>query len=233
VAATAFLELSRVTFGYPGREKPALADVNLSLDWEGITAIVGPNGSGKTTLTKLMAGILLPAAGQIRLEGRPLKEYSLAEIGRRIGYVFQNPDQQLFCSTVAEEIGFGLKHLGFDPETVRERVEFCLDYFELAGYRHAFPLHLSRGEKQRLAIAAVLASEPRFLILDEPTSGLDAYRKKLLEEYLKKIACSGRGMVLVSHDMAFVERVAERTIFMESGQICRDSGRKGNAGHEA
>jgi energy-coupling factor transport system ATP-binding protein len=219
----AFLELNQVTFFYPQQQKPALVGIDLTFDKNEITAIIGPNGSGKTTLTKLMIGVLLPNTGKILLDDRPLREYSLAEIGRHIGYVFQNPDQQLFCPTVAEEVGFGLKHRGWEPEKVRERVKFYLDYFELTVYRKVFPLHLSQGEKQRLAIASVLANEPGFLILDEPTVGLDLYRKKLLEDYLNKIAQLGRGMVIVSHDTAFVERLAERVISLENGRIRGDS----------
>lgn len=228
-----FLKLSQVTFFYPQKLKPALTGLNLSLEKDEITAIVGPNGSGKTTLTKLMIGVLQPAEGEITLEGRPIAGYSLAEIGRRIGYVFQNPDLQLFCSSVAEEVGFGLTNRGCEPATVEEKVDFYLDYFELAAYRNAFPLHLSQGEKQRLAIAAVLANEPEFLILDEPTIGLDAYRKKLLEDYLKKVARLGRGMILVSHDAPFVSRVAERVVTLENGRIQSDSGRKENIADEA
>lgn len=228
----AFLELSRVTFSYPRQNKPALTGINLAVEKDLITAVVGPNGSGKTTLTKLMIGVLQVSEGKIHLAGRPIADYSLAEIGRRIGYVFQNPNLQLFCGTVAEEVGFGLTNLGCEPAAVAERVSFYLDYFELTAYRSAFPLHLSQGEKQRLAIAAVLANEPDFLILDEPTSGLDAYRKRLLEEYLNKIARLGRGMILVSHDASFVNSVAERVITMENGRIQCEHRRKGNACHE-
>lgn len=228
-----FLEIDQVSFSYPKQDRPVLAEISLDFDQAGITAVVGPNGCGKTTLTKLLIGVLRPARGEIRLDGRPLAEYSLGEIGRRVGYVFQNPDLQLFCGTVAEEVGFGPANQGCRPETVEERVAFYLDYFELQGYGSVFPLHLSQGEKQRLAIAAVLACEPSFLVLDEPTVGLDAYRKKLLEDYLKKIARSGRGMVLVSHDTDFVDSVAERVVSLENGRIKEDSGRKGKAADEA
>lgn len=229
----AFLELSRVIFSYPRKMKPALTGIDLSLDKDGVTAIVGPNGSGKTTLTKLLIGVLRPTEGEVRLEGRPVAEYSLAEIGRRIGYVFQNPDLQLFCSTVAEEVGFGLANRGCEPAHVQEKVAFYLDYFELAAYHDVFPLYLSQGEKQRLAIAAVLANEPEFLILDEPTIGLDACRKKNLEDYLKKVARLGSGMILVSHDEPFVDKMAERVVTLANGRIQSDSGRKVNAAYEA
>ena len=200
--------------------------INLYFDKDGITAVVGPNGSGKTTLTKLMMGIIQPTNGEVCLESRPLCEYSLAEIGRRIGYVFQNPGQQLFSTTVAEEIGFGLKQFGEQPEVIEEKVDFYLDYFELAAYRNVFPLHLSYGEKQRVAIAAVLANNPDFVILDEPTVGLDVYRKRLLEDYLKKVIQLGRGMVIVSHDHDFVERMADRVVSLENGRVQRDSRQK-------
>ncbi|MGI5920870.1 MAG: energy-coupling factor ABC transporter ATP-binding protein [Syntrophomonadaceae bacterium] len=227
-----FLELKKVTFTYPRKINPALKGINISLAKEDITAIVGPNGSGKTTLTKLIIGILQPTQGEIYLNGLPLGEQSLAQIGRQIGYVFQNPDLQLFCRTVAEEVGFGLVNQGCDPATVEARVNFYLDYFELAAYRNVFPMHLSQGEKQRLVIAAVLANEPDYLILDEPTTGLDVSRKRLLEDYLHKIARLGRGMLLVSHDTGFVDRMAERVITLEKGQIKSDSGRRENTSYE-
>lgn len=230
---SAFLELSQISFSYPGKRSAILSGINLTFEREGITAIIGPNGCGKTTLTKLMVGILSPTGGEIRLEGRSLQEYTLAQIGRRIGYVFQNPNYQIFCSSVAEEIGFGLTHLGKEPEVVRERVHFYLDYFELLPYCNTFPLHLSYGEKQRLVIAAVLASEPGFLILDEPTIGLDAFRKNLLADHLHKISELGRGMVIVSHDSGFVNQVARRVINLEDGQVKWDSRWRENNNYES
>jgi energy-coupling factor transport system ATP-binding protein len=223
-----FLELRQVTYSYPRKMDPAVSGIDLSLEKDEIIAMVGPNGSGKSTLTKLMIGVLQPNEGKIYLEGCPLGQYSLAATGRRIGYVFQNPNLQLFCSTVAEELGFGLTNQGCDPATVEDRVDFYLNYFELTAYRNAFPMYLSQGEKQRLAIAAVLANEPEFLILDEPTVGLDAYRKGLLEDYLHKVALLGRGMLLVSHDVSFVNRMAERVVTMGNGNIQSDTGRRGN-----
>jgi len=221
-----YLELNHISFSYPGCSKPALTDINLSFRQEGITAVIGPNGCGKTTLTKVMCGILRPGSGEVRLQGQCLKEFRLAQVGRRIGYVFQNPGQQLFCSTVEEEIGFGLTNRGEEPALVKEKVDFYLNYFELSPHRKAFPLHLSYGEKQRVAIAAVLAGEPGFLILDEPTVGLDNFRKSLLLKILRKVAELARGVVFVSHDAGFIDQAAERVITLENGQVQCDSMRR-------
>jgi len=221
-----FIELKQVEFSYPRQNSPAVTDINLKLEKEAITAVVGPNGSGKTTLTRLIIGILPPDKGEIYLAGLPLSRYSLAQVGTRIGYIFQNPDLQLFCRSVAEEMAFGLSRSRQDPQQIKEKVDFFLEYFELDGYRNSFPMHLSQGEKQRLAIAAVMAHEPEYLILDEPTIGLDAFRKQQLVDYLHKVTGLGRGMLLVSHDMAFIDKLAERLISMEKGRIQSDRAKR-------
>ncbi|MDD3899476.1 MAG: ABC transporter ATP-binding protein [Syntrophomonadaceae bacterium] len=223
-----FIELKQVEFSYPRQKSPAVTDINLKLEKEVITAVVGPNGSGKTTLTRLIIGILPPDRGEIYLAGLPLSRYSLAQVGARIGYIFQNPDLQLFCRSVAEEMAFGLSKSGQDPQQIKEKVDFFLEYFELDGYRNSFPMHLSQGEKQRLAIAAVMAHEPEYLILDEPTIGMDAFRKQQLVDYLHKMTDLGRGMLLVSHDMAFIDKLAERLISMEKGRIQSDRVKRKN-----
>lgn len=214
-----FYEIRRVAYSYPGKKYPALTGIDLRFEKEGITAIIGPNGSGKTTLSRLMIGILRPDEGDIYLDGHLITEYNLAEIGRRVGYVFQNPDLQLFCSTVAGELTFGMAASGLEKEKIKEKLDYYLDYFELHSRRDAFPMHLSRGERQRLAIAAVLVNEPDFLILDEPTSGLDARRRKMLAEHLRKIESSGTGILLLSHDLVFVKSIAGRIVSMKDGRV--------------
>lgn len=221
-----YIELKKVTFFYPQKTKSVLSGIDLAIEKNGITAITGSNGSGKTTLTKLMLGVLRPYSGEVCLEGRTITDYTRAEIGRRIGYVFQNPELQLFCSTAAQEIGFGLNNRGYEPELVKEKVDFYLDYFDLTEYKNTFPLHLSQGEKQRLAIAAVLANDADFLILDEPTIGLDHYRKRRLEEYLERTLLMGKGVMLVSHDDSFIRRLAHRVVTMEDGQVISDTDRE-------
>ena len=138
-----------------------------------------------------------------------------------------------FAALWLRKWGFGLSNRGCEPEKVKEKVDFYLDYFELTAYRNTFPLNLSQGEKQRLAIAAVLANEADFLILDEPTTGLDDFRKKRLEEYLEKTAQLGKGILLVSHDEPFVSRLAQRIVMIENGLLMEDSEWKGALSNEA
>lgn len=214
-----FIEFIDVSFCYPGQNKPVLHNANLSLPKEGVTAIIGPNGSGKTTFSKLLMGILKPTRGLIFLEGEPVSSLTLAQIGRRAGYVFQNPGKQLFCETVEEEIGFGLQNLGLPTDQVSRKAWEMMEYFELTRYSRSFPLSLSMGEKRRLAIAAVLTLEPDLLVLDEPTAGLDPYRKKLLGGYLKRVIASQRGVVIISHDYKFINKYATRLIRLEGGQF--------------
>ncbi|OPX86459.1 MAG: Energy-coupling factor transporter ATP-binding protein EcfA1 [Pelotomaculum sp. PtaB.Bin104] len=220
----AFMDLVNVSYSYPGQKKTILRDINLSIWNKGCIAVAGSNGCGKTTLSKLLIGILTPVTGFVNLNGQPLASLTLPQIGRRIGYVFQNPDRQFFCATVEEEISFGLQNLGLPADRVLQKVMAILDYFELTRYARTFPLALSAGEKRRLAIAAVLALEPELLVLDEPTAGLDPYRKRLLGDYLEKLITANRGVVLISHDQRFMDRYANRLIRLEEGQIVEQLG---------
>ncbi len=214
----AFMELLQVSFSYRG-QKQLLNDINFSIHNEGITALTGPNGIGKTTLSKLMVGMLVPTTGHITLKGQDISGMTLAQIGRLVGYVFQNPEKQLFCPTVSEEISFGLQNLELPEHDVQRLVKENLPYFELEHLAQSFPLQLSEGEKRRLAIAAVLVLEPELLVLDEPTTGLDAYRKHLLGECLKKIVASERGVFMISHDNNFINRYASRILILENGRL--------------
>ncbi|TEB08078.1 Energy-coupling factor transporter ATP-binding protein EcfA2 [Pelotomaculum schinkii] len=218
----AYIELENVSFCYPGQSRPVLREINLSIFNKGVTAITGANGSGKTTFSKLLTGILTPTKGRIKLNGQLLTSLTLAQIGRQIGYVFQNPDKQLFCETVEEEIDFGVRNLGLPPDQAAQKVREVMDYFELTRHAQAYPLSLSAGEKRRLALAAVFALEPGLLLLDEPTTGLDPYRKKVLGDYLDKVLGAGRGVVLISHDQKFINRYATRLIGLRDGQFIEE-----------
>ncbi len=218
------LDVQGVFFSYPKEEKKILRNIHVCFRTGEIVAIVGANGSGKTTLTKLLVGVLRPSIGKIYVDDHDFDKMSIAEIGRHIGYVFQNPSQQIFCTSVQEEISYGLKNLKIPEEEIVSRVDYYLDYFQLSSYKQKFPLHLSQGEKQRLMLAAILAIHPRYVILDEPTTGLDVYRKKLLGDYLLKIKADGCGVIFVSHEKNFVKKYADRVILLEGGIIASERG---------
>jgi energy-coupling factor transport system ATP-binding protein len=184
-----------------------------------IAAIMGPNGCGKTTLAKLIVGMLKPLHGAVTLDGENLRGRTLTEIGRRIGFVSRQPERQLFCTSVREEVAFGLKCAGVPQAETEERTAELLDYFGLSEYEQAFPLGLSAGEKQRLLTAAVIATRPSYLILDEPTSALDRGRRRDLGILLRRLAKDEQtGVILICHDERFVAEYADRIIMMEEGR---------------
>lgn len=213
------LTVQNLSYTYPGSKREILHNIDVAFQPGEIVALVGDNGSGKTTLTKLLVGILKPCSDQIYLGDNDITAMSLAEIGRHLGCVFQNPAQQIFCTSVEKEIAYGLKNQGLDRDEIESRVSYYLDYFELSQYRQTFPLSLSQGEKQRVMLAAILALRPSYVILDEPGTGLDIYRRRLLGEYLLKIKAEGKGVIFVSHQEKFVNQYADRVIQLKAGQV--------------
>jgi energy-coupling factor transport system ATP-binding protein len=180
-----------------------------------ITAVTGPNGCGKTTLSKLVTGMLKPSAGRVLLDGEPTAQMTLTQIGRRVGLVMQNPERQMFCTSVREEVEFGLRNFGFSEGQIGERRKHYLEIFDLTRYEERFPFELSGGEKQRVILAAVLATTPSYLVLDEPTSALDRGRRRVLGELLATLKASENvGIVLISHDEAFLQHYADERIEM-------------------
>ena len=216
------LEMTDVCYNYSTGDR-ALGGVSLRIPGTGMTAITGPNGSGKTTLGKIMAGIIKPTSGRAQISGRDTQDMSLGEIGRKIGYLFQDPERQLFAPTVEEELSFVLRVQGVPGAEIAKRVERMLERFHLADLRERFPFLLSRGEKQRLALAAVLVNRPGFLVLDEPTTALDLKRQRDLLDLLKELLEDDVGMVVISHDRRFVTRHASRVIELVGGEVIRDS----------
>jgi energy-coupling factor transport system ATP-binding protein len=178
-------------------------------------ALCGKNGCGKTTLTKLLAGMLRPQLGRVCIEGQNIAGLDLFAIGQRLGYVFQNPSRQLFCDTVFHEVAYGLKNQGLAEALAAEKAEHYLERFALAAHREDYPGKLSQGEKQRLALAAVLALGTDYLVLDEPTNGLDMLRRRELGDMLLGLRREeGCGIVLVSHEADFIARYADRELVM-------------------
>ncbi len=198
-----------------------LKNINLDFPGKGFVSLTGPNGSGKTTLGKVITGILPFQTGEVLIEGLDLKSMALPQIGRKIGYLFQNPDKQIFAPTVLEELAFGMKFKNCSEEEIRKKTNEMLDIFDLRLIKDSTSYFLSQGEKQRLAIAAVLLNNPEFLILDEPTTGLDIKRKEDLSTYLDRIR-DKVGILMISHDKSFINRHSDRIIKLEEGCVVYD-----------
>ena len=215
------LELDQVSFAYPG-QAPALNRVSISIKAGEFIGLAGRNGSGKTTLTRVMVGLAKPATGRVWLDGDPVQAGGPAMMARTIGYVFQNPDRQIFRDTVASEVAFGPEQLGWN-ETEREAaVAAALQMTGLADAAAAYPRGLTRSLRQRVAIASALALRPRLLILDEPTSGQDAEEQMQLMTLLTELNGKGIGIILVTHDMELLLKHTKRTVVLCRGEIVFD-----------
>ena len=215
------IEVKNVYFTYPNGVE-ALRGVSLRIDKGEFVAIMGQNGAGKTTLVKHFNGLLKPTKGEVIVDGVNTKETSVATLARKVGYVFQNPDHQLFCETVEKEIAFALKNFGFDEELIKKRVDWALNLLGLTQYRESSPFMLSGGERKRLALASVLAWDPEVVILDEPTIGQDYAQKEKLRQFILQLRAQGKTIVIVTHDVEFVADCSPRVVLMANGRIVAD-----------
>jgi len=211
-----------VEFTYPGGAR-ALDGVNLAVGRGDFVAIVGQNGAGKTTLTRHFNGLLRPSSGDIRVLGRSAQGVPTIELCRHVGYVFQNPDEQLFCTSVQEELKFGPTNIGADPHVTSQRVEEILGDIGLTKYREVWPKYLTKGERQRLALASVVAMDPDVLIVDEPTTGLDWVESLQILDYLERLRDEHKKtIIIVTHDMNIVSLYARRVVVMARGRVVGD-----------
>lgn len=215
------IEVNDISFVYPSGTI-ALRDVSLRIRRGEFISIMGENGAGKTTLVKHFNGLLKPAKGRVTIDGFDAKEQSVAELARKVGLVFQNPDHQLFSETVEEEIAFGLTNFGYDPDTVKRRTSWAMNLLDLKRYRDASPFMLSGGERKRVALASVLAWDPEYIVLDEPTIGQDQMQKDRLRELIIQLNTQGRTVIIISHDIEFVADCAPRVVLMSKGRIISD-----------
>lgn len=215
------IEVANVWFTYPDGTV-ALRGVSLRIEDGDSIAIMGENGAGKTTLVKHFNGLLKPQEGTVLIDGIDTRKESVAKLARKVGLVFQNPDHQLFSSTVEEEVMFALKNLGFTGEEIKERTDWVLKFLDLEKYRERSPLSLSGGERKRVALASVLCVKPKILILDEPTIGQDAKQKRKLGELLKKYRGEGNTLIVVTHDVEFASKFFKRIVVMAKGKVIAD-----------
>ena len=212
------LAVSGVSFTYPDGT-PAVADVDLEVEMGERVAMLGPNGAGKTSLLLLLIGVLDAQAGSIEVGGLRLEEDSLREVRRRLGLVLQDPDDQLFMPTVAEDVAFGPANLGLRGSELRARVEEALDAVGEAGLSDRAPHHLSGGERRRVSIATVLAMNPQILVLDEPTSNLDPAGRRELVGLLRGMDST---QIVVTHDLPFALELCPRSVILDGGRVVAD-----------
>ncbi len=212
------IEVENVSFTYPSGVE-ALKDITVKIKDADFIAIIGENGAGKTTFIKHLNGIHKPTQGDIYINGLNTKKASIAELSRDVGLVFQNPDHQLFCETVEDEIAFGLKNFGFNKDDISEKVTWALNLLDLTKYRKVSPFMLSGGERKRVALATILAWDPKILVLDEPTIGQDFYQKDKLRQFIIQLNSQGRTVIMVTHDVEFVADCNPKVIVMSNNRI--------------
>ncbi len=224
--ADRLLSLNNVSYTYEGGIE-ALTDVSLEVRKGEYIALVGGNGSGKTTLAKHLNGLLRPESGRLVVRGVDAGSLSVAELARTVGYAFQNPDHQLFCTSVEDEVRFGPRNLGRSASDVEHFSESAMDVMGVASLRSLPPLTLSLGERRRVSIASVLAMDPSVLVLDEPTTGLDHDEARELMEILSGLNRDGKTIILITHDMRLVAEHAMRVVVMSRGRVALDSDVRG------
>jgi len=215
------INVKDISFTYPSGVE-ALKCVSLEVQDSGFLAIMGQNGAGKTTLIKHFNGLLKPTKGEVLVDGVNTKAASVAELARNVGFVFQNPDNQLFCETVEEEISFALRNFGFEEDSIKKRVTWALELLSLTEYRNTSPFMLSGGERKRVALASVLAWGPKVVVLDEPTIGQDQLQKDKLRQFILQLNTQGKTVVIVTHDVEFVAECNPRVVLMTGGRIVAD-----------
>ncbi len=219
------IEIRGLSYTYPNGPI-ALKNINLKIHEREFVSIIGRNASGKTTLTKHFNGLLKPTQGNIAIYGVDTSKASVAELARMVGYVFQNPNVHLIGETVEEEILSSLKHLDLSEDEIEQRVTQVLEEFSLLPYRDQYPRYLSGGEREKAAIASVIARSPKILVLDEPTRGMDYGLKNDLMGFLDKYRKRGNTIILVTHDIETVADYSDRVILMSEGRVILDGPKK-------
>ncbi|UUV17679.1 energy-coupling factor ABC transporter ATP-binding protein [Fusobacteria bacterium ZRK30] len=221
------IKLKNINFKY--RNRKVLQDINLDIKKGESVALIGPNGSGKSTFLKLLNGLVIPNSGEYLFDNEIIDETNLKnnkfskKFHKKIGFVFQNSETQLFCSSVYEEVAFGPEQMGFKESEIKERVEDCLNLMGVYKLKDEVPYNISGGEKKRVAIASMLAMNPDVITLDEPLNAIDPKCKKFLKKTLIELNQSGKTIICATHDFEYTEGLFDRVIvFSEDHKIIRD-----------
>ena len=212
------LEVSGLAFAYPDGHQ-ALFGIDLRIERGERVALLGPNGAGKTTLVLHLNGVHRAGAGTVRVGGLPVTKEHLQEIRRRVGVVFQDPDDQLFMPTVGDDVAFGPANFGVVEPELSLRVKEALDAVAMTDLADRSPMHLSGGQRRRVALATVLSCDPEILVLDEPSSNLDPVARRELAEVLLGL---DRTMLMVTHDLPYALQLCARAVVVDDGVVVRD-----------
>jgi cobalt/nickel transport system ATP-binding protein len=216
--STPVIAVDSLSYRYPDGTA-ALDDVSLHIHPGERIALLGPNGAGKTTLVLHMNGIHMPQTGTVAVSGIPLTNDTVMEIRRRVGVVFQDPDDQLFMTSVRQDVEFGPRNLGLEGIELAERVDDALHAVEVADLSDRPPNHLSFGQKRRVAIAGVVAMHPDIIVLDEPTANLDPASRSELTDVLSSLAVT---QLIVTHDLLYALEVCDRAVILDRGAVMAD-----------
>ncbi len=212
----------KVYYRYPSSTKYALNNIDLEIREGEVIAILGDNGAGKTTLIKHLNGLLKPTKGEVIVDGVGTRDAKVSDLAKKVALVFQYPEKMFFSESVYDEVGFALKNFGFNKDVIPHIIEKTLKTFWLWGYRDRSPYTLSGGEQRRLALASILAWDPKYIALDEPTAGQDAIQREILIQIINRKINEGKTVILVSHDVEFVAEFSIRTVLMKKGRIIFD-----------
>lgn len=213
--AETMLEFKDVSFSYDTTAN--VQNVNVKVEKGDFIAIIGSNGAGKSTFSKLCNGLLTPTTGDVFVLNKNTRREKVSSLAKHIGFLFQNPDRQICCNTVKEEIAFSLRNNGIPEDEIKRRVKATLEEFGFDGKTE--PFNLSRGQRQRLCLACLIALNPEILILDEPTTGLDYKECMMMMNRIKQLNENGTTVIMVCHDMEVVLDFAKTVVVMNRGQI--------------
>ncbi len=216
--STPVVDVRGVSYAYPGGQ-PALRGLDLHVHPGERVALLGPNGAGKTTMVLHLNGILTPTAGSVTISGLAVSRQTLPEIRRRVGIVFQDPDDQLFMPTVRDDVAFGPANLGLRGRELADRVQEAMTAVDVQSLAERPPHHLSFGQRRRVAIATVLAMRPEILVLDEPSSNLDPASRRELAEILESLEVT---VLMVTHDLPYAAQLCERSVILSDGRVVAD-----------
>jgi len=222
--STPLIKVTDARYVYSNGAVLALDGVSLEIPEGQSVGIVGQNGSGKTTLTKLLNGLLKPTSGSIVVDGKDTAKNSVQQMSSTVGYVFQNPNHQLFAPSVTAELAFGPTNLKLPPEEITERIAHALEFFDIKQYAEMHPYRLSFPLRKLVGIASVFTMGPKVFVLDEPTTGQDHQTTKVINQLIHRLQDRGSTVICVSHDMPLLADVSERMIVMWNAKIIADGG---------